>query len=143
MRTLSRKKSNRERLLRNLTVSTILYELITTTRAKAKETQPWIDFVINLGKRDDLASRRRLLAWLPDRNAAKKIWEVLRQRYQDRPSGYSRTYHFGQRTGDGGQRMILELVGYQSAGLATDDQPATKTAADASPLKAKRGVRLG
>ncbi|MBI4175228.1 50S ribosomal protein L17 [Candidatus Berkelbacteria bacterium] len=110
MRTLSRKKANRERLLRNLTTSVILYERIKTTHAKAKETQRWIDYVINLGKRNDLASRRRLLGWVLDRNAAKKIWDVLRERYAQRPSGYSRTIPLGQRVGDAAQVVFLELV---------------------------------
>lgn len=109
-RTLSRKKAHREWLLRNLTTSIILYERVETTEAKAKEVRGWVDKMINLGKDDTLAARRALLAWLPDRLATKKIIEVLRDRYTDRTSGFTRLVHAGNRKGDNAPIMIIELI---------------------------------
>lgn len=110
MRVLQRKKAHREWLIRNLTTSVILYERVTTTVAKAKEVRRWVDRLVALGKIDTLANHRRLLSWFPDRQAVKKIIEVLRKRYADRPSGFTRLIPVGQRRGDGAMTMIVELM---------------------------------
>ncbi len=134
-RTLSRKKAHREWLLRNLTTSIILFERVQTTEAKAKEVRGWVDKMINLGKEDTLAARRAMLAWLPDRLAAKKIIEVLRSRYTDRTSGYTRLVHAGNRKGDNAPIMIIELIPSKNpaattlkaeAGMVEVEQPKKK-----------------
>jgi large subunit ribosomal protein L17 len=110
IRVLQRKKAHREWLIRNLTTSVILYERVTTTVAKAKEVRRWVDRMVALGKIDTLANHRRLLSWFPDHQAVKKIVEVLRERYADRPSGFTRLIPVGQRRGDSAMTMIIELV---------------------------------
>lgn len=128
-RILSRKKAHREAMLRNLATSVILYERVTTTEAKAKEVRGLVDKMINLGKRDTLAARRQMLAWFPDRLAPKKIWEVLRGRYQDRTSGYTRSVHAGNRKGDNAPVMLVELLAAPKAGAsAKTDESVTATA---------------
>lgn len=110
MRKLQRKKAPRELMMRNLTASILLYERVKTTEARAKEARRFVDKMINLGKSGTLADRRRLLAWLPDRQAAKKVFEVLVARYSDRPSGYSRLIRLGTRVGDGASSFLIELL---------------------------------
>lgn len=60
-RHLSRKSSHRQALLRNLVTSLFENESITTTWAKAKETQRLADKLITLGKKNTEASWRRAL----------------------------------------------------------------------------------
>ena len=109
MRALSRKKPYRKSLLRNLATSLVLYERITTTTAKAKETKPIVERLINRSKSGDLAARRRLLAYFFDEKATKKVLEVLVPRYKNKKSGFIRIYKLGTRLGDGAEESILEL----------------------------------
>ena len=46
-------------MLRNLATSVILYGKIETTEAKAKDLRSVVDELITLGKKGDLAARRR------------------------------------------------------------------------------------
>lgn len=110
MRVLKRKKAHREMMIRNLTTSVILYERVVTTVAKAKEVRRWVDRMITTGKDDSLSARRRLLGWFPDPNAPKKIWEILRARYTDRTSGFTRLIRLSTRVGDRAETMIIELM---------------------------------
>lgn len=126
-RELKRKKAHRESLLRNVVTSAILYDRVTTTRAKAKEARRLIDRVITLGKDDRLSARRQLLAWLTDAKAAKKIWEVLRPRYESRTSGFTRWHRLSGRKGDNAERIIIELIGTQAAVTETSEKVETVT----------------
>lgn len=109
MRALSRKTASRRSLLRNLATSLILYERIETTEAKAKEVKSEVEHLLSLAKKNDLAARRRLLGYFFDKNATKKVLEVLLPRYDKLSSGFIKTYRKGKRLGDGAMIMILEL----------------------------------
>lgn len=110
MRALSRKKAPRQSLLRNLVTSLVLYERIKTTTSKAKEAKPIIEHLIAIAKKNDLNARRSLLKYLFDKNAVKKMLEVLVPRYAKIDSGFTRTYKLGYRAGDGAEITILELI---------------------------------
>lgn len=60
-RHLSRDSAHRKALLRNLVTSLFENESITTTWAKAKETQRLADKLITLGKKNTESSRRKAL----------------------------------------------------------------------------------
>lgn len=113
-RKLSKKSKYRNMMLRNLATSIILYERLTITLAKAKELRGVTDKVINLGKKNTLESRRKLLSYLTDKNAVKKIFEVLVPRYSDRNSGYTQIFKISPRLGDSAPRAIIQLMGYKS-----------------------------
>lgn len=106
---LSRKKDPRRSLLRNLATSLILYEEITTTKAKAKEVKAVVEHLIYKAKKNDLASRRLLLAYLFDKKATKKVFEVMVPRYKKTNSGFILSYKLGQRLGDSAPLVMLKL----------------------------------
>lgn len=110
MRALSRKIAYRKSTLRNLATSLILYERMTTTTAKAKETKSMVEKLINSARKRDLIARRRLMAFLFDKNAVKKVLEDLLPRYKNIPTGFIRSYKIGPRLGDGAEMSILQLV---------------------------------
>lgn len=110
MRKFGRKKQNREMMIRNLVTSLIIFEKVKTTQAKAKEIKPILDKLINIAKKNDLASRRKLLAYLLHKNAVKKVFEDLIERFADRLSGFSTSYHLAPRVGDGSKMMLLTLL---------------------------------
>jgi large subunit ribosomal protein L17 len=108
--TLDRLSAPRDLLLRNLAASIIMYERVKTTSAKAKAVRPMVERAITTAKANTPASVRRLTALLPQKLAVKKLTEVLRERYTDRTSGYTRTVKIGSRQGDGAQMVQIELV---------------------------------
>lgn len=110
MRALSRKYANRKSTLRNLATSLVLYERIKTTTAKAKEVKPIVEKLINSARQADLIARRRLLAYLFDKNATKKVLEDILPRYKNIPTGFIKSYKLNPRLGDGAEMTILELV---------------------------------
>ena len=65
-RKLGRKTGPRMALYRNLIVSVLRYEQIQTTEARAKEVRGQVEQIITLAKQGTLASRRRIIAELPN-----------------------------------------------------------------------------
>jgi len=107
---LDRKIGPRKALLKNLAASLILYEKIRTTEAKAKEVRSVVEKLITIGKKNNLTTRRRLLAYLPTKNAVNKILEVLGPEYKDRKGGYTRIVKIGPRKGDGAKMVQISFV---------------------------------
>jgi len=60
-RKLGRDTEHRTALFRNLAIALFTHGQITTTKAKAKAVQPFVEKLITLAKRGDLASRRLVI----------------------------------------------------------------------------------
>ncbi len=110
-RKLGRTKEHRRALLRNLATDLFRHERLTTTLPKAKELRPYAEKLITLARRDDLHSRRLVLAQIFDKSVVKKLFDTLGPRFTARPGGYSRILKLGPRPGDGADMAIVELVG--------------------------------
>ncbi len=109
-RRLSRTTEHRLAMLRNLITSLLDVERVETTQAKAKEARQWAEKVITLAKRGDLHARRLTLSVVRSKKVVAKLFSELKERYQDRPGGYTRIIPKGVRVGDGAPMSILELV---------------------------------
>ncbi len=110
-RKLSRKTAPRMALYRNLIVSVLRYEQIKTTEARAKEVRGQVEKVITLAKDGSLASRRRIVAELPNEPLViDKLLNEIAPKYADRSSGYTRIVKLGPRPGDNAPMVQLELV---------------------------------
>ena len=109
-RRLSRTTEHRLAMLRNLITSLLDVERVETTQAKAKETRQWAEKIITLAKRGDLHARRQTMAVVRSKKVVAKLFSELKERYQDRPGGYTRIIPLGVRLGDGAPMSILELV---------------------------------
>ena len=96
-------------MLINMVTSVLLYEHIRTTKKRAQVVKGVVDRVIAIGKRErpDLAIRK-INQIVFDRNACKKVLEVLKKRYSGRPSGFSRVVPVGTRQGDGA--LLADLI---------------------------------
>ncbi len=110
-RRLSRTTEHRQAMLRNLVTSLLEHERVETTRAKAKEVRQWAEQIITLAKRGDLHARRQSLSVVRSKKVVAKLFGELRERYLERPGGYTRIIPFGLRLGDGASLSIIELVG--------------------------------
>ena len=123
-RKLGRKSAQRNALLRDLTTDVIVYGRIETTETRAKEVRKFVDQMITLGKKGDLASRRRAAAFLRNEIASAtfegdqvvvervltRLFGEYAERYADRQGGYTRVLKTGPRRGDGAPMAIIELV---------------------------------
>ncbi|PMP64312.1 MAG: 50S ribosomal protein L17 [Caldimicrobium thiodismutans] len=97
-------------LMRNQVRDLFKHGRITTTLAKAKELRRYAEKMITLAKKGDLASRRRALAFIQDKEIVRKLFSEIREKYLDRPGGYTRIVSLGQRRGDAAPLVIVELV---------------------------------
>ena len=137
---LSRDTEHRLALRRNMTQSLIEHGTIRTTLPKALQVQPFAEKLITLARRGDLHARRLVIAKLQDRRlvdedqeftgqtVVQKLFSEIAPRYSDRNGGYTRIVKLADyRIGDGGDLVVLQLVG--------DEQEAAPTG---TPRKSKQ-----
>lgn len=107
---LGRKKQHRERTLRNLATSLVLYETVRTTEAKAHAVLPMVERLITKASTGSLDARRTAKAILFDTGAVAKLFEDLETRRGTRTSGFVRLTKLPPRGGDGAAMAQLELL---------------------------------
>ena len=110
LRKLNRTSSHRLAMLRNMTVSLLRHEEITTTLPKAKELRRVVEPMITLGKKATLANRRLAFDRLRDRDIVEKLFGDLGPRYAKRPGGYLRILKSGFRKGDNAPLALVTLM---------------------------------
>jgi len=121
-RKLNRTSSHRKAMFANMAASLIKHEQIVTTLPKAKEMKPIMDKLVTLAKKGDLASRRRAIAKIRDKDAVKKLFEVMGDRYKDRQGGYCRVLKAGYRYGDNAPMAVIELVDRDPEAKGAEDR---------------------
>ena len=99
--------------MRNMVTSLLDHERIVTTTPKAKEVRRLADRMITLAKRGDLHARRQAMAVIRSKAVVAKLFEELKNDYQNRTGGYTRIIKTGNRIGDAASMAIIELVNYQ------------------------------
>jgi large subunit ribosomal protein L17 len=99
-RYFGRNSSHRKAMFKNMMVSLLKHELITTTVAKAKELRGYIEPMITLAKVDSVHNRRIAFARLRDRDMVQKLFNEIAPVYAKRPGGYLRVLKCGNRKGD-------------------------------------------
>jgi large subunit ribosomal protein L17 len=109
-RKLNRTASHRKAMFANMAASLITHEQIVTTLPKAKEMKPIMDKLITLAKKGDLPARRRAIAQIRDKDAVKKLFAIMGERYAERSGGYTRVLKAGFRHGDNAPMAVIELV---------------------------------
>src|SRR6478735_5480247 len=110
LRKLGRTSSHRLAMLRNMTVSLLRHEEITTTLPKAKELRRVVEPMITLGKKPSLANRRLAFDRLRDRDIVSKLFDDLGPRYAKRNGGYLRILKMGFRKGDNAPLALITLL---------------------------------
>ena len=116
---LGRKSGHRKAMLANMASSLILKKRITTTEAKAKALKPYVEPLITKSKEDTTHSRRMVFSYLKDKEATAELFRTVAPKVADRPGGYLRILHTGFRSGDASEMVLVELVDFNEAALAT------------------------
>ena len=130
LRKLNRTSSHRTAMFRNMAVSLLRHESITTTLPKAKELRPVVEKLVTLGKRGDLHARRQAIAQIRDVDMVKKLFDVLGPRYKDRKGGYTRILKAGFRHGDNAAVGVIEFVDRDEAAKGLDSGPVQERRVD-------------
>jgi large subunit ribosomal protein L17 len=130
---LKRTAAHRRSLLANLACSLIEHGRIRTTLAKAKALRPVAEKMIGLGKRGDLHARRQAVAFLRQKDIAKKLFDEVAPLSKDRPGGYCRITKLGPRMTDSALMAIIEWVDQPEETEVVD----TEAAAAAEPVAAE------
>jgi large subunit ribosomal protein L17 len=99
--------SHRRALLRNMAVSLLLHEKVTTTLAKAKELRPFAEKIITHAVKGQHVIVRR---HVHNKTVYNKLFSVIAPRYSNRPGGYTRLLRLGARVGDNSPRGLVELL---------------------------------
>ncbi len=137
-RQLGRNSSHRKAMFRNMVVSLLDHESITTTDAKAKELRRHAEKVITLGKRGTLACRRMARVMVNDKAVLQKLFSTIADRYKERPGGYTRIVKLGIRPGDSAPMSVIQLVQEELSTDSKSAKKAPKKAAAKPKAEAKR-----
>ena len=104
-----REKDQRQALLRGLMCSLVQHQSITTTLTKAKEMRRFMEKLITLAKKGDLASRRLVIARLDDQAMGSYLVDKIVPQIK-RDSGYLRIVRTGFRKGDNAEMATISFV---------------------------------
>lgn len=110
MKKFGRRTKHRINMIKNLAVSVLIYEKVTTTQAKAKESSRLVNKAITIAKKNTLNSRKELLSmFMHQEIVVKKLIDDLALRFKDVNSGYVKLYKYSPRVGDNAPRVIMIL----------------------------------
>ncbi len=109
-RKFGRNPAQRVALLRQLAISVILHERITTTEAKAKTIRPVVEKLVTIAREDSVHHRRLIMTKINHELATAKLFDEIAPRYDGTPGGYTRISKLGPRRGDAAPMALIEFV---------------------------------
>ncbi len=109
-RKFGRNSAQRRAMLRQLAISMILHERITTTEAKAKSLRPVVEKLITIAREDTPHHRKLIMSKIDHDLATAKLFEVIAPRFEATPGGYTRIARLGTRRGDAAPLALIEFV---------------------------------
>ena len=117
---LQRKDGHRRSLLANQACALIQHGRFRTTVAKAKALRPIVEKLVTLTKKEDGVHARRIaFRFLAQKDAVKRLFDVVAPAVGDRPGGYTRITKLGARPSDSAPMAYIEWVDIEN--LADDD----------------------
>lgn len=124
---LGRTQGHRKQTLAALSSALIEHKQITTTLAKAKALRPFVEPLITRAKDDTMHNRKQVFRRLQDKAALQELFGDVAAQVGDRPGGYTRIIKLGQRSGDGAELAMIELVDYNDVPPAGTDSGGSRT----------------
>lgn len=116
-----RRPGPRLALMRGMVYSLVQHGRIKTTVKRAKEVRRLVEKAITVSKRDNLHSRRVLLARYPNDAVVDILAKDLKDRFATRAGGYTRIIKVGARAGDQSDMAFLEFVDYVPKAAASEE----------------------
>ena len=109
-RKLGRDSKHRKALFRNLATSLIHHDRITTTFAKAKEMQKFMDRLVHKAKRGETQDHAFINANVFETKAMKRLNKEVAPRFTDIPGGFTRVEYLGRRKNDKAAMAMIEFT---------------------------------
>ena len=109
-RKFGRNPAQRRAMFRQLAVSMILHERITTTEAKAKSMRPIVEKLVTIAREDSQAHRKLIMSKIDHPLATAKLFEVIAPRFAETPGGYTRIAKLEPRRGDAAPMALIEFI---------------------------------
>jgi large subunit ribosomal protein L17 len=109
-RKLGRATDARLAMLRALVTFLLENGKIETTVTRAKEVASLTEKMITVAKKDTLANKRQVMAFITKEDVATKLFKEIAPKYVDRNGGYTRITKIGPRRGDAAEMAIIELI---------------------------------
>ena len=109
-RKLGRASDHRKAMLRAMVTYLLENGKIETTVTRAKEVRSMAEKMITLGKEGTLHAKRQVFAYVTKEGVAKKLFDEIAPKYENRKGGYTRIVKIGQRKGDAAMEVLIELV---------------------------------
>lgn len=109
-RKFGRNPAQRRAMLRQLAISMILHERLTTTEAKAKTLRPIVEKLVTMARDDSNHHRRLVMSRIDNPAATTKLFEVIAPRFEGAPGGYTRISKLGPRHGDAAPMALIEFI---------------------------------
>ncbi len=106
-----RNQNQRVAFMRSLALNLIEHGRIETTQTRAKALRPYVEKMVTIAKKGDLAAVRLLVARLGGQeSAAQKLVQDIAPRYADRNGGYTRILKLQHRKSDATAMALIEFV---------------------------------
>ena len=110
IRTLRSQSDYKKTLLRNQLTSLILFEAVTTTKAKGKDLISFANHFFSKVKKGDLQAMKLAHQTLFDKNAIKKTFDEILPRYDEKATTYVRAFRVMPRRGDIAEQMMVAFI---------------------------------
>ncbi len=105
-------------MLANMACSLIEHKRITTTLAKAKALQKFVEPIVTKSKSDSTHSRRTAFRYLRSKEAVSELFREIAPKVNERNGGYTRIIKLAPRLGDGADMAFIELVDFNELMLS-------------------------
>ena len=109
-RKLGRTSDHRTAMLRAMVTFLLENGRIETTVTRAKEVSSLAEKMITIAKKETLANKRNVMAFITKEDVATKLFKEIAPKYADRNGGYTRITKIGPRRGDAAEMAIIKLA---------------------------------
>lgn len=110
-RKFGRKKGQRKAFLKGLLRNFVRDERILTTEDRAKELRRFIEPLVTMAKKQQIAALRLLISRLGSKESAYKLYHEIGPRYVQRRGGYTRIEKLAlRRKNDGAKMAYIEFI---------------------------------
>ena len=133
-RKLGKNSAQRKAMLRGMVTLLLKNGKIEPTYTRAKEVSAVADSMITLAKQSQsesarLAGYRRSLAYITEKEVARKLFNEIAPSYEKLAGGYTQLYKLGPRRGDAAEMALVRLIAVaEEAPVVEEKKPAKKKA---------------
>ncbi len=101
---------SKEDSLKQMATATLEYGGVVTTFIQAKEIQPVVEKLVDLGKEGDIGAYRKAIRFITKEDVSRKLFKEIASKYSRRNGSYTRITRMGSNRDDASEMAIIELI---------------------------------